>query len=76
MIYEEEIKELGTIVFLNDEKGFGFIQIEGREKNVFFHAKDVRHIAFEKLRKGDSVEVEGIKQTEKGFNSGKVYLVS
>jgi len=76
MIYEDSKKEEGKIVFLNEEKGFGFIEVEGRDKNVFFHAKDVRHISFEKLRKGDIVEVEGIKQTEKGFNSGKVYLVS
>lgn len=69
-------KEEGKIVYLNDDKGFGFIEIPGRAKSVFFHAKDLRYINFEKIRKGDSVEVEGIMETEKGFNATSVYLVS
>lgn len=73
---EEVKREQGIVVFLNDEKGYGFIEVVNYPKNIFFHAKDLRHITFEKIRKGDSVEVEGIKKTERGFNVSSVYLVS
>lgn len=69
-------KEVGKVVFISSDRGFGFIKIESRPKNVFFHAKDLRHINFEQIRKGDSVEVEAIEETEKGFNAGSVYLIS
>lgn len=76
MSYDEPERERGVIVFVNDEKGFGFIQVDNRAQNVFFHARDLRHVTFEKVRKGDTVEVEGIRKTEKGFNATFVYLVS
>ena len=67
----------GKIVYLADEeKGYGFIEVEGLEKSVFFHAKDLRHISFSKVRKGDSVEIEDIEKTEKGYNAKYVYLIS
>lgn len=69
-------KEEGTVAYLNEVGGYGFIEIQGREKSVFFHAKDLKHIPFEKIRVGDTVVVEGIRETAKGFNAGPVYLVS
>lgn len=75
-IPDEGKKEEGTVVFLEDKKGYGFIEVVGRPKNIFFHAKDMRHVPFEKVRKGDTVEVHGIVETPKGFNALAVYLVS
>lgn len=69
-------REYGKVVFIDYDKGYGFIEIANRARSVFFHARDVKHIHFERIRKGDTVEVDGIKETEKGFNSGPVYLVS
>lgn len=65
----------GTIVNVN-EKGFGFIKMEEYDQNVFFHAKDVRHIEFEKLRKGDTVSVDTVEKSEKGYVAKHVYLIS
>ncbi len=65
----------GQIVNLN-EKGYGFIKVEGKDKNVFFHAKDLRHISFDQIRKGDLVAMESLVETEKGFNAKNVFLIS
>lgn len=65
----------GTVEFLN-EKGFGFLKIDGYNKNVFFHAKDLRHVRFEQLRKGDRVSVESISSDERGYKANQVFLIS
>jgi len=69
-------KYQGTIVHLEAEKGYGFINIPEFSRNIFFHAKDLRHIQFSQIRKGDSVEVDNVEQTEKGYNAKGVYLTS
>lgn len=66
-------KEEGTIAYLN-EKGYGFIEIPTRTKSVFFHAKDIKNVSFDKVQKGDRVEIEGVKETEKGFNARGVFV--
>lgn len=60
----------GTIARLN-EKGYGFISIEGQEKDVFFHSSDLVGVGFNELREGDKVTFE-IAQSEKGPNAVKV----
>ena len=44
----------GTISRLTD-RGFGFITIEGEEKDLFFHANEVQGIDYNDLREGDTV---------------------
>ena len=46
----------GTIARLNN--GFGFIKIEGREKDLFFHASELKNVQFDELREGDKVSFE------------------
>lgn len=65
----------GKIVFLND-KGYGFIEVSGYDKSVFFHAKDLRHVTFDQIRKDDQVSLDEIIKTEKGYNAKNVYLIS
>ena len=48
------------------EKGFGFLEIKGRKKDIFFHASNVKDNAFVDLREGDKVSYEGIEMNEKG----------
>ena len=64
----------GVIAHVSD-KGFGFIQVEGYDKNIFFHAKDLKKVTFEELRKGDEVLIDEIKKTEKGFSCKGVSLI-
>lgn len=47
----------GTIARLMD-KGFGFIAIEGKDKDLFFHMNELQNISFDSLREGDTVEFE------------------
>lgn len=54
----------GVIKRLTD-KGFGFIAIEGQEKDYFFHASELQNVEFNDLREGDNVEFE-VAQGDKG----------
>jgi len=54
----------GTIARLTD-RGFGFINREGEEKDLFFHLNGLVGITFEDLREGDKVTFE-VKDGQKG----------
>ena len=64
----------GKIARLMD-KGYGFISIEGEEKDLFFHANELQNASFDDLRDGDAVEFEKV-DGEKGPNAVKVSVVS
>lgn len=63
----------GTIASIMD-KGFGFIEVAGYEKNIFFHASECAGVNFEQLRKGDLVSIREIVATPKGYSASKVSL--
>ncbi|MFC7165732.1 cold-shock protein [Halospeciosus flavus] len=52
----------GTVAFFNDEKGYGFIETEAADDDVFFHMEDV---GGPDLEEGQEVEFE-ITESEKG----------
>jgi len=54
----------GTIKRLTD-KGFGFIAVEGEEKDLFFHNTSLVGITFAELREGDAVTFD-TEDSEKG----------
>ncbi len=60
----------GTIARLTD-KGFGFIKIEGNDKDLFFHSNEVVGVAYNDLREGDRVSFE-VGEGPKGPNAVKV----
>lgn len=62
--------QTGTIAKLTD-KGFGFIKIEGQEKNLFFHSKDLVDVAFDALREGDTLSFD-VAESPKGPNAVNV----
>lgn len=65
----------GVINGVNQEKGFGFIKLEGREKDIFFHASTlINGTDFKALKKGDEVIFDGIEPTHKGDQAFKVRL--
>ena len=64
----------GTIKTKTD-KGFGFITVEGQEKDLFFHSNDVVGITYDELNVGDSVSFE-IAQSDKGPNAKNVQKTS
>lgn len=63
----------GTVKTVTD-KGFGFISIEGEEKDVFFHENSLEgDLAERKLQVGDNVTFE-VEETEKGLNAVNIQL--
>lgn len=49
--------EKGKIARIMD-KGYGFIQVEGQEKDLFFHSNELQGVEFDDLKEGDEVEFE------------------
>lgn len=62
--------QTGTIARLTD-KGFGFISIEGQEKDLFFHSNELQGVSFDELREGDKLTFE-VAQGPKGPSATKV----
>lgn len=56
------------------DRGFGFIAVEGQEKDLFFHSKALVGVTYNELREGDAVTFE-TERTEKGMNAVNVKRV-
>ncbi|MBX4205393.1 MAG: cold shock domain-containing protein [Candidatus Doudnabacteria bacterium] len=55
----------GVIKKLTD-KGFGFITVEGQEKDLFFHSKSLSGVQYNELQEGDSVSFDLDESGPKG----------
>ena len=62
----------GTVKFYNDQKGFGFIQPDSGEKDVFVHATALERAGISALREGDKVKFD----TQNDPRSGKIAVGS
>ncbi|MEW6056029.1 MAG: cold-shock protein [Bdellovibrionota bacterium] len=49
---------LGLVKWFNDAKGYGFIQQDGSEKDVFVHYTAIQGDGFKTLTEGQKVEFE------------------
>jgi CspA family cold shock protein len=58
----------GTVKFYNDQKGFGFIQPDNGDKDVFVHATALERAGIRGLREGQKVSFEA----ETDRRSGKI----
>ena len=57
-------REVGTVKWFNDQKGFGFIERENGD-DVFVHYSSIEGTGFRSLMEGDRVEFT-VEQNEKG----------
>lgn len=55
------------------EKGFGFIQVDGESKDIFFHMSGLRNTSFEELAEGQEVEFDATN-TPKGLRAEEIYI--
>jgi len=58
----------GTVAFFHDRKGYGFIETEDSDEDVFFHMDDVEG---PDLEEGEEVEFD-IEQADKGPRAANV----
>jgi len=61
----------GIIKTLVIGKGFGFITVDGEEKDLFFHRNELQDVTFEELNEGDRVSFEK-SDSDKGPNATNV----
>ena len=60
----------GTIKKLTD-KGFGFIDVDGEEKDLFFPSNELQGVSYDQLKEGDRVSFEKA-DSPKGENAVNV----
>lgn len=61
----------GKVKWFNDQKGFGFIQAEVTNKDVFVHHSVIEGDGYRTLTDGESVEYEA-EETGKGLKATRV----
>ena len=57
-------RQIGTVKWFNNAKGFGFIKLAGRSDDVFVHFRAIQGDGYRSLNEGQEVEfnlVEGPK---------------
>ena len=67
-------KFVGVVKWFNAEKGFGFIQSEGKN-DVFVHFTAILRDGYKSLNEGDQVEF-GIVDGAKGEQAANVVVIS
>ncbi len=56
---------MNGVIKKKTDKGFGFIAVEGQEKDLFFHNSSLVDVTFDELKEGDQVTFE-IEESQKG----------
>ena len=65
----------GKVKWFNPTKGYGFIEWEDKEKDVFVHASAVREAGLRFLNEGDEITFE-VEDGEKGPAAVKLQKTS
>jgi CspA family cold shock protein len=63
---------IGTVKFYNTQKGFGFIQPDSGDKDVFVHATALERAGMHSLTEGQKVEFD----TEPDGRTGKIAVAN
>lgn len=66
--------EKGKVKWFDSTKGFGFIDVDGRDEDAFVHYSAIQEDGFKDLSEGQAVQFE-LEQTDKGLNAIEVVKV-
>ena len=65
---------MNGVIKKKTDKGFGFITVEGQDKDLFFHSNSLVDVTFDELKEGDNVTFD-VEETQKGKNATNVRRV-
>ena len=66
--------ETGKVKWFNQEKGFGFITIDGGKNDIFVHFSAINSQGFKTLNDGDSVQFD-IVTSDRGEQAANVSVI-
>jgi CspA family cold shock protein len=66
------VMELGVVKWFNDNKGFGFIQQDPKDPDIFVHYSAIDQQGYKSLKEGDRVEFELSDKPTKGPSASYV----
>ena len=61
----------GTVKWFNSQKGFGFIQPENAEKDVFVHISAVERAGMDSLQEGQKVSFDIVADRRSGKSAAE-----
>ncbi|MFM9381567.1 cold-shock protein [Pseudomonas sp. UV AK001] len=64
-------RQMGTVKWFNEEKGFGFITPEGGGEDLFVHYKAIESDGYKNLKEGQTVSFVAEKG-QKGMQAAQV----
>jgi len=64
----------GTVKWFNNEKGYGFIQVDGSNRDIFAHYTNIAGQGFRTLEEGQKVEFE-IGEGKKGQQAEHILVL-
>lgn len=64
----------GIVKWFNVAKGFGFLVLDGEQKDVFVHYSGIVSEGFKSLNEGQKVRFE-VLETERGLQAANVEVV-
>mgnify|MGYP003327921163 CR=1 FL=1 len=61
----------GTVKWFNSEKGYGFLSVDGTDRDVFVHHTAIQGTGYKTLQEGEQVDYE-LVESDKGPKAEKV----